>query len=420
MASSIIHSSIINPENAALAREVINSDTPLIRLPANLKAEFRHYRLRDLVQYVKVGGPSLAVLTIGLMLITTYLMQEHLNESDQTLWLWGCIVLGSTVLLGTACVQISFLRQHYTIIASVLATIALIKMATMPQLLGNPELIKLESYFCIFGIIIVTLALKLSFFAGVTIYIISAIFSLLVLLLAFNTTPDYVNLFYYYFATAKICLFLMKMREQQEIKEFLQAVLIAYDGKEKQQLNEELSRLAHQDALSGLYNRRHFDNTLTQEWERHLRTGKNLALLFIDIDHFKPFNDTYGHAAGDECITAVGQAIQGSLLRPGDIAARYGGEEFVVLLPDTNSAGAHDVAIRVQQRIDALQISHTASKTGHITASIGFAAMLPKQHQSSAFLLKQADNALYAAKQAGRHCIRESVIGGSAQTALTD
>lgn len=143
---------------------------------------------------------------------------------------------------------------------------------------------------------------------------------------------------------------------------------------------------------------------LEREWERLRREEQPLALLFIDVDHFKAYNDTYGHASGDECLTAIGRALANAARRPGDVAARYGGEEFVVLLPGTALDGAREVGERIIQDIDAFAIPHAASSvSGIVTASVGLAVLVPQAHFTTADLLAQADAALYAAKHAGRH-----------------
>jgi diguanylate cyclase (GGDEF)-like protein len=126
-------------------------------------------------------------------------------------------------------------------------------------------------------------------------------------------------------------------------------------------------------------------------------------VLFIDVDYFKSYNDFHGHRAGDDCLAAVGQAVGQSLQRPADLAARYGGDEFVVLLPDTYTDGALDVARRVVAAIAALGIPHGASPFGRVTSSIGVAQLAPGPNHTFQELLERADRALYAAKEAGRN-----------------
>jgi diguanylate cyclase (GGDEF)-like protein len=130
-----------------------------------------------------------------------------------------------------------------------------------------------------------------------------------------------------------------------------------------------------------------------------------VTVLFIDIDFFKSYNDSHGHGAGDDCIAAVGRAIDQSLQRPADVAARYGGDEFVVLLPDTDLDGALDVARRIEAAIRALGLSHARSRFGRITLSIGVAQQVPEPNHRPQEMLQRADRALYAAKQAGRNRI---------------
>jgi diguanylate cyclase (GGDEF)-like protein len=172
---------------------------------------------------------------------------------------------------------------------------------------------------------------------------------------------------------------------------------------ENQRLQDELRALTIIDPLTGLNNRRHFDIVLANEWERARRNHWPLAVLFIDIDDFKSYNDHRGHRAGDDCLAAIGTAIGHSLQRPADVAARYGGDEFVVLLPDTNMDGALDVARRVLAAIGTLDIPHGASQFGRVSLSIGAAQAVPAMDHTSEELLERADRALYAAKQAGRN-----------------
>jgi len=184
---------------------------------------------------------------------------------------------------------------------------------------------------------------------------------------------------------------------------------------------DEMRHVAMVDGLTGVANRRCFDETLSREWQRSRRGAQPMSLLMIDIDHFKQFNDHYGHPAGDTCLRAVAQSLVAAGLRPADRVARFGGEEFAVLLPETARAGAEHMAHRVLDAIEALAIPHQASATAlHVTVSVGVACyddasngwieasadsrFLSTQgaHLSAGELLAAADSALYAAKDAGR------------------
>lgn len=163
-----------------------------------------------------------------------------------------------------------------------------------------------------------------------------------------------------------------------------------------------LRRLAWIDGLTGVANRRQFDERMLREWKRCRRDGVPLAAAVIDIDYFKAFNDTYGHLAGDDCLRRVAQAAEAALQRPADFIARTGGEEFTCVLPDTDAAGAMQIAERIATRIRALQIPHLGSATGDVTVSIGIAAAAGPMDHAVETLLHRADAALYAAKHHGR------------------
>ncbi len=168
--------------------------------------------------------------------------------------------------------------------------------------------------------------------------------------------------------------------------------------------NEELGRLASLDGLTRIPNRRSFDIALARLWDEHARAGGPLALLIFDIDHFKRFNDHYGHQGGDEALIAVAQTAAATLRRPGDLIARYGGEEFAVLLPHTDRDGAAAIAEQIVAAIRTLARPHAASDTApFVTISVGVAALLPTPEQPPASLIEHADRALYVAKRSGRN-----------------
>jgi len=167
--------------------------------------------------------------------------------------------------------------------------------------------------------------------------------------------------------------------------------------------NRRLEILATQDGLTGLGNRRSFDETFFREYRRAQREGASLALIMIDVDHFKLFNDRYGHLAGDACLKRVADAIGGALRRPADFAARYGGEEFVVLLPNTHEAGALAIAEKLRLCVRELKIAHASGEDRIVTISAGLVAVPLDAHDGGPdALLRNADRALYRAKNAGR------------------
>lgn len=198
--------------------------------------------------------------------------------------------------------------------------------------------------------------------------------------------------------------------ERRERFAFLNEILVEIKSHELSRINRHLITIAREDALSGLANRRAFDDTLIIEWDRARREEQPLSLLFMDVDHFKLYNDTYGHGAGDDCLRQVASAIKKAVLRPADLAARYGGEEFVVLLPTTDALGAEEVAERILRTVDSLAIPHKRSLVSyHVTVSIGICTMLPSDKNSIAIFVENADAALYKAKTSGRHCLKHYI-----------
>jgi diguanylate cyclase (GGDEF)-like protein len=175
--------------------------------------------------------------------------------------------------------------------------------------------------------------------------------------------------------------------------------------------NARLTELSATDGLTGIGNRRAFDATLQTEWGRAARDATDLALLVIDVDHFKSFNDRYGHPAGDECLRLIAAVTQQNLRRPPDFAARFGGEEFVAVLPGTDEAGARDVAQRVRLAVLNACMAHEGNPLGRVTISIGAASMAPRPGDAAQKLIDLADRALYSAKQGGRNQVRTASDG---------
>jgi diguanylate cyclase (GGDEF)-like protein len=174
----------------------------------------------------------------------------------------------------------------------------------------------------------------------------------------------------------------------------------------EQQLQEAyraVEALAVTDPLTGLANRRQFDQRLTAEWRRSLRDRKPLSMLLLDVDLFKAYNDTYGHVRGDSCLKQIAEAAQDVVTRPGDVVARFGGEEFTIILPNTDNDGASLVADAVCEAVRTRNLLHSASPYERVTISVGCATILPSLGRSSIDLVELADKALYQAKRNGRN-----------------
>lgn len=170
--------------------------------------------------------------------------------------------------------------------------------------------------------------------------------------------------------------------------------------------SEMMSELSSRDGLTGIYNRRRFDEFMNNEWGRSTRNKTAVSLIMCDIDHFKLYNDHYGHQKGDDCLILVAHILEDYTRRGGDFAARYGGEEFVIVLPDTNNSDAYKIAEQICISIEALNLKHEASNNSNfVTCSFGIATITPSQTINSSILIKRADEALYLAKREGRNNI---------------
>lgn len=183
----------------------------------------------------------------------------------------------------------------------------------------------------------------------------------------------------------------------------------------------ELERLAVRDGLTSLVNRRGFDERLDMELSRAIRDQQSMALIMIDVDHFKRFNDTYGHQLGDECLRQVASALAMAVQRPADLVARYGGEEFAVILPSVDQAGAHAVANRIRQCVGALAVPHMGNEgLGVVSVSVGLACGIPARDMKGKDLITLADRALYQAKNAGRNCVESARCDGVMSGVISD
>jgi diguanylate cyclase (GGDEF)-like protein len=189
--------------------------------------------------------------------------------------------------------------------------------------------------------------------------------------------------------------------------------LFASELRRRETAEHAQAALARQDNLTGLANRRGFNEALDNEWQRATRERKPLSLVMIDIDHFKRFNDSRGHPEGDRVLAAVAAAVRRAGQRPADLAARYGGEELTMLLPDTDAKGARRIAEAILMNVRQLAEPHPTSEHGIITVSIGIATAFATQGAAPASLVTLADTALYAAKQSGRNLIRESNVSAA-------
>ena len=171
--------------------------------------------------------------------------------------------------------------------------------------------------------------------------------------------------------------------------------------------NQSLRNLSFKDQLTGVWNRRKYDQIVEMEWNRCLRHKRPIALLIVDMDYFKEFNDSYGHMAGDACLVKIGEILKDSFRRSSDMVARYGGDEFVAILPETGKEEAMEMADMLRQKIEALHVPHAHSKASdYMTVTIGVTCLIPDKNLFYESLFRFADKALYEAKIDGRNQVK--------------
>jgi diguanylate cyclase (GGDEF)-like protein len=203
----------------------------------------------------------------------------------------------------------------------------------------------------------------------------------------------------------------MRIRNQLILKK--QKILLQKEIEKRQKIerllihaNKNLEKIANLDALTGIANRRFFNEILSQEWQRCNRENTFLALILCDLDYFKNYNDYYGHQKGDECLKSFAQIINSCVKRAADLVARYGGEEFAVILPNTNLEGAKEVGELIRNHLNTARLLHEKSAiSDYLTVSLGVVSMIPDSDFTPENLIKFADEALYQAKNNGRNCM---------------
>lgn len=391
-----------------IARELVERAPVRLPVPEELRAGLERQRARNFGRLVGPGTPIVLGLTFVLIATGLFLFGPDVSSVDARRW-W----MSEAVALATASFGLFLVRR-----ADMLTRFAEIVAAGSALVLGT-------KLFVLVGAHDTGLALHAAFVCVLTITLIALAFRLppthvlaayagaigVALAFAFASAPttlvptrEYLG---YVAGYAFIALGIAHFAERQERITYLQGVLLAYESARSRHLNEELERIARTDPLTGIANRRTFDEHLKKEWERARRGNDPIALLFVDVDHFKAFNDTYGHPAGDACLASVAEALARAARRPADLAARYGGEEFVLLLPETDRTGAKEVAEALLASIDALGIPHRSSRAApHVTVSIGVSVLYADTERDESALTQAADLALYRAKHEGRHCIR--------------
>lgn len=387
-------------------RDLMSNRLGLLHFPGRLEQDVRAYMQRRAIATIQDSYWMIFLLYLAAALLAgqQFASQDALwrpGDMQITMAMFG--LTGLSILLVAVCMRFRALdRWHYRYVA-VAAMLAVITMTISPSLFSDPDMRQRASYFVIFVLMIIYGVSNMRMMQSALIGFGSLAISYALLYFA-GLTSDMGNLMQYGLMANLVGLGNGYVLEIRDRRLFLQARLLELEKRQLNRLSERMVQLAREDGLTGLANRRHFNDSYLVEWERARREQKPLALVFIDVDHFKAYNDNHGHLEGDRALAAVAAEIKPLARRPGDLAARYGGEEFVLLLPNTPIDGAVEIAEALLAAIDARRIPHKASSVGpFVSVSMGVASILPDVHVAPAMLIDRADAALYAAKESGRH-----------------
>lgn len=381
-----------------------------LQRPLRFKQDLEQaYALRCAADYQRMsreGGFWLTVFFAAIGAFSYFVMRP----SGSDLQWWATLFVGSGLALcvGLAAGRLPVLLRQHGWLPGLCGGIVIYLTSCGSLFYTSHELQQHASYLVFFALLVTILGLRLRF-AILVMTCASAITAALGTAWISDMDIDWVMVAHYLIAGPIILLAIALILERVDRQSFLQSLMLTWEGQQLDTVNRQLNELSRRDALTQISNRRHLDESIHSEWERARRESYPLSLLFVDIDHFKAYNDHYGHTAGDEVLAQVARTLNESLKRPGDLVARYGGEEFVLLLPNTDDEGARKVGERLLRRIDQQRIPHLHSRTAHhITISIGVATALADSNMSAEELLKRADIALYQAKNAGRHRLQRA------------
>ncbi|GDY26357.1 GGDEF domain-containing protein [Agarivorans sp. Toyoura001] len=358
-------------------------------------------------RYLLNNGRLVAIMTAVYSLIWWGLFTPHYQSNSHMLWLVFMLVL-SAAFYFFARYQTDFssdaqpssqLTRYFSLATSSGVLWGVGILLFMPELAGAERLLLVVLVGALLSLVVVPNLLSIRSFNGFSIPILLA---LLVSVVGGEKTELVA------FLVLLVCwaqLNIVLRRAETLVKDnFSEGALNRVKALELEDSHAIMRRQSERDSLTGLYNRAVFEQTLSLHWRLSSRANTSLSLLLIDVDFFKPYNDHYGHVAGDQCLTMVANLFTEALQREDDIVARYGGEEFVMVLPNTDTKGALQVAARVRTLLAEAQLRHEYSAAAsYVTVSIGVSCLIPVAQQSTKEIVDKADKALYRAKQLGRN-----------------
>lgn len=396
-------------------RELLSHKFGLLRFPEPLETDVRRHMHQRAVATLRESYWMvflLYIFAVGLAVqqfASPLRLRQFPDDFHVSMWLFTAT--GVAVVWVAICIRIKSLDRYHLQYVSAGSVLALVALTMGPSFYLDDDLQQQASYFVIYVLLIIYGVANLRLVQAAAIGGFALVTSL-VLLYAIDRTQEVPTLLQYVVMANLVGCGNAYVLEVRDRRLFLQSRLLELEKRQLNRLSERMVQLAREDGLTGLANRRHFNDSFMVEWERARRERQSLALVFIDVDHFKAYNDNHGHLEGDRALVAVANCIKPLARRAGDLAARYGGEEFVLLLPNTSSDGAREVAEELLAQVDRREIPHKASSVGRfLSVSVGVASIVPDVHLAPSQLIDLADAALYAAKAGGRHQIVVNDLG---------
>lgn len=386
----------------ALKREinhVLQKGFYLLRFPAFMEQHFREsYRWLAIANVRAYSAFVMIVFTLfGVFAYASYPFAK--TGVILPSYLTAGLCLAALVTLS----RIRKLNPHFHWYTGPLAAIGLAAIMHIPPTVSDPEMRALAYGIAIDGIIVVYAMSKMRFYNAVIWCHLSGILHLVALKLH-GIDESWFSFLSYFVSSNLVGMGISYIIEHRERTMFLQSLLLDIDNKERELLYRDLEKLSREDALTGLANRRHFDECLRQEWSRCQREKKPLSLVLLDVDFFKQYNDFYGHQAGDHCLTEIARTLRKEAARPAELVGRYGGEEFILLYPNTNEQQIKINLKRIQERLAKLAIPHEGSRVAKVvTVSLGAATVMPVKSLNPEKLVSLADEMLYQSKTEGRN-----------------
>ena len=390
------------PELFSYINKILSQKKLIFLFPSVLEKQFVAKRAAESQAFINTGRYLLIVLFLVIVANVTFFFKDIVLDNNYQIIKETYIPLSAAIVFILFSPFIKIVRHNFYYFMAPCAVFVLHHIIFLSLRYEN-DYSDLVIYHLMMAIILMAFGLRFVLPLFVAILVVSGVVST-VYANWIGLHINYIKFSNYYILYCCVVVALTAISEWHERLAFLQGLLLDHHSEELVKLNKELDRIAHEDALTGIANRRSFDELARKEWDRALRDKQPLTLLLIDVDFFKRFNDYYGHSAGDDCLRKIGQTLRAAVLRSSDIVARYGGEEFVILLPSTKAAGGIEVAQRMIEAVDALKIAHQQSDVvPHVSISVGVITMIVTPNLDVANLVHQADVALYKAKEIGRH-----------------